>query len=89
MIAGTSIEPRGSNAVWAARLRGDAGRHANAPLSTTIAEYPGGAVMNLASTAADLILHNGRLTTLDRSNPTATAVAIQEGKFVVSVGTRM
>ena len=38
--------------------------------------------MNRASTAPDLILHNGRLTTLDRSNPTATAVAIRDGKFV-------
>jgi predicted amidohydrolase YtcJ len=35
-----------------------------------------------ASIAADLILHNGRVTTLDRSNPTATAVAIRDGKFV-------
>ena len=38
--------------------------------------------MNGASTAADLILHNGTVTTLDRSNPTATAVAIRDGKFV-------
>ena len=29
----------------------------------------------------DLILHNGRLTTLDRSNPNATAVAIKDGLF--------
>ncbi|MFP3559084.1 amidohydrolase [Paraburkholderia sp. SIMBA_049] len=34
----------------------------------------------------DLILYNGRVTTLDRSNPTATAVAIKDGKFV-AVGT--
>src|SRR5205807_442853 len=47
---------------------------------------PGGAVVNGASTAADLILHNGRVTTLDRSNPTATAVAIRDGKFL-RVGT--
>jgi len=38
--------------------------------------------VNGASTAAALILYNGRITTLDRSNPTATAVAIQDGKFV-------
>jgi predicted amidohydrolase YtcJ len=38
--------------------------------------------VNRARTAADLILHNGRVTTLDRSNPTATAVAIHDGKFV-------
>jgi predicted amidohydrolase YtcJ len=35
-----------------------------------------------ASIAADLILHNGRVTTLDRSNPTVTAVAIRDAKFV-------
>ena len=38
--------------------------------------------MNDASTAAGLILYNGNITTLDRSNPTATAVAIRDGKFV-------
>ena len=31
--------------------------------------------------SADLILRNGRFTTLDRSNPTANAVAITEGVF--------
>ena len=30
---------------------------------------------------ADLLLHNGRFTTLDRSNPVATAVAITNGVF--------
>ena len=30
---------------------------------------------------ADLILRGGRFTTLDRSNPTATAVAITDGRF--------
>jgi predicted amidohydrolase YtcJ len=30
----------------------------------------------------DLILHGGRITTLDRSNPLASAVAIKEGKFL-------
>ncbi|MGO4377177.1 amidohydrolase [Pseudoduganella sp. RAF53_2] len=30
----------------------------------------------------DLILHNGRFTTLDRSNPEATAVAIRDERFV-------
>src|SRR5256886_13505778 len=29
-----------------------------------------------------LLLHHGVVTTLDRSNPTATAVAIRDGKFV-------
>ena len=32
------------------------------------------------STTADLILHHGLITTLDRSNPTASAVAIKDGK---------
>ncbi|WP_140427047.1 amidohydrolase family protein, partial [Ensifer aridi] len=32
--------------------------------------------------SADLILHNGLLTTLDRTNPNATAVAIKDGKFL-------
>jgi predicted amidohydrolase YtcJ len=31
--------------------------------------------------AADLVLHNGRITTLDRSNPAASAVAIRNGIF--------
>src|SRR5712671_3938618 len=34
---------------------------------------------------AELILRNGRFTTLDRSNPTATAVALEGGRFT-SVG---
>src|SRR5690348_17916113 len=38
--------------------------------------------MNIPSTSTDLILHNGTVTTLDRSNPSATAVAIRDGKFV-------
>jgi predicted amidohydrolase YtcJ len=38
--------------------------------------------MSGSGTAADLILHHGRVTTLDRSNPSATAAAIRDGKFV-------
>jgi len=34
------------------------------------------------SAAPDLILHHGLVTTLDRANPTATAVAIAGGKFM-------
>ena len=34
-----------------------------------------------ASTAPDLILHNGRITTLDRANPDPGAVAITAGRF--------
>src|SRR5579859_6318220 len=30
----------------------------------------------------DLILHRGLFTTLDRSNPTASAVAITDGRFI-------
>ncbi|SDE69931.1 hypothetical protein SAMN05444679_12851 [Variovorax sp. CF079] len=33
------------------------------------------------TTAPDLILHNGRFTTLARANPTADAVAIKDGRF--------
>jgi predicted amidohydrolase YtcJ len=33
------------------------------------------------TTAPDLILHNGRFTTLDRANPAADAVAIKDGRF--------
>jgi predicted amidohydrolase YtcJ len=32
--------------------------------------------------APDLILHRGLFTTLDRSNPTASAVAIRDGRFI-------
>src|SRR5918996_5840607 len=32
---------------------------------------------------ADLILHNGVIWTVDEKNPTAQAVAIKDGKFVV------
>jgi len=38
--------------------------------------------MNGASALADVILHHGRVATLDRSNPTATAVAIRDGRFL-------
>jgi predicted amidohydrolase YtcJ len=37
---------------------------------------------------ADLILHGGKLTTLDRANPSATAVAVRGGKFVAVGGDR-
>jgi predicted amidohydrolase YtcJ len=42
--------------------------------------------MNASVNAADLVLHNGRFTTLDRANPTANAVAIKDGKFVAVGG---
>ncbi|WP_288502195.1 hypothetical protein, partial [uncultured Pseudomonas sp.] len=31
---------------------------------------------------ADLILFNGKLHTVDRENPNATAVAIKDGRFI-------
>ncbi|RZJ49645.1 MAG: amidohydrolase, partial [Acidovorax sp.] len=37
--------------------------------------------MNQPATTPDLILRNGRFTTLDRANPTASAVAIAQGRF--------
>jgi predicted amidohydrolase YtcJ len=37
--------------------------------------------MTRGTNAPDLILHRGLFTTLDRSNPTATAVAVRDGKF--------
>ncbi len=38
--------------------------------------------MNDTTATPDLILHHGLFTTLDRSNPTASAVAVKDGKFV-------
>lgn len=35
---------------------------------------------------ADIILHNGKIATMDEKNPTAKAVAIKDGKFI-AVGT--
>ncbi|SEF95459.1 hypothetical protein SAMN04488115_102586 [Bosea lathyri] len=35
---------------------------------------------------ADLIFHSGLITTLDRSNPTASAVAIKDGRFLAVGG---
>ena len=37
--------------------------------------------MTRPATTPDLILRNGRFTTLDRANPTASAVAIAQGRF--------
>ncbi|WP_111414768.1 amidohydrolase [Billgrantia lactosivorans] len=36
----------------------------------------------MPNSAPDTIFYNGRITTLDRANPTATAVAIKDGKFL-------
>jgi predicted amidohydrolase YtcJ len=37
--------------------------------------------MNPSNAAPDVILHGGRITTLDRANPLAEAVAITDGRF--------
>ena len=42
-----------------------------------------GAQQPARSEVADLILHNGVIWTVDEKNPTAQAVAIRDGKFVV------
>jgi predicted amidohydrolase YtcJ len=36
----------------------------------------------MENATADLILHHGLITTLDRSNPTASAVAVKDGRFL-------
>jgi predicted amidohydrolase YtcJ len=36
----------------------------------------------MPETLPEVIFHNGRITTLDRANPVATAVAIRDGRFV-------
>ena len=33
---------------------------------------------------ADVILHHGLFTTLDKSNPTASSVAVKDGKFLAA-----
>src|SRR5436309_13530357 len=71
-----------AEAVRQACLRRDAGPPCGTARFDDHRRRSGGAVVNGTSTAADLILHNGRVTTLDRSNPAATAVAIRDGKFV-------
>ncbi|SEH77804.1 hypothetical protein SAMN05192544_100895 [Paraburkholderia hospita] len=38
--------------------------------------------MNTSAKSPDLVLHNGRFTTLNRAIPTASAVAIKDGKFM-------
>ncbi|WP_413616294.1 amidohydrolase [Halomonas cupida] len=40
----------------------------------------------MTGSAADIIFHNGKITTLDRANPSASAVAIKDGRFL-AVGT--
>lgn len=40
----------------------------------------------MSNATPDVIFHNGRITTLDRARPQASAVAIKDGRFV-AVGT--
>ncbi|MGO4701969.1 amidohydrolase [Dyella sp. 2RAB6] len=42
--------------------------------------------MNAAAKTPELILHHGLITTLDRTRPTASAVAIADGRFVAVGG---
>ena len=58
-------------------LNGMLGRHA-------IASSQG--VPAMSNATPDVIFHNGRITTLDRARPQASAVAIKDGRFV-AVGT--
>src|SRR5438876_1632948 len=71
-----------AGAVWPARVWRDAGPPCGAAGCDTDRRHRRGAVMNGASALADVILHHGNVTTLDRSNPTATAVAIRDGRFL-------
>src|SRR2546422_11287674 len=68
-----------AGAVWPACVRRDAGPPCGAARCDTDRRRPRGAVMNGASAPADVILHHGTVTTLDRSNPTAKAVPIRGG----------
>ena len=36
----------------------------------------------MTTSSHDTIFHNGRFTTLNKAQPTASAVAIRDGKFV-------
>ncbi len=55
-----------------------------AALASGLGLRSGSAEAQSATTAPDLILHNGKITTLDRQNPEAQAVAIRDGRFVAA-----
>ena len=55
-----------------------------AALASGLGLRSGSAEAQSATTAPDLILHNGKITTLDRQNPEAQAVAILDGRFVAA-----
>ena len=55
-----------------------------AALASGLGLRSGSAEAQSATTAPELILHNGKITTLDRQNPEAQAVAIRDGRFVAA-----
>ena len=56
------------------------------PLMSTLASRTGNAAMPNTATTGDVILVNAKVTTLDRANPQASAIAIRDGRFL-AVGT--
>src|SRR5260221_12368731 len=52
-----------------------------AALASGLGLRSGSAEAQSATTAPELILHNGKITTLDRQNPEAQAVANRDGPF--------
>jgi predicted amidohydrolase YtcJ len=69
------------------RLLGAVG--ASLATSSSLAQHLSGSpsMTNTQGSTADVVLHNGRFTTLDRAKPTANAVAIKDGRFL-RVGSR-
>src|SRR5712672_1376052 len=55
---------------------------ARSPVAYAAGHRPDGSDIMAAEMAADLILVNGRFTTLDRGNPAPQAVAVADGKFL-------
>src|SRR5882672_8996838 len=55
-----------------------------AALASGLGLRSGSAEAQSATTAPDLILFNGKITTLDRQNPEAQAVAIRDGRFMAA-----
>ena len=93
ILIGEQLIPLGKQlpsgtALSAAWRQSDCSRHLfgslpdlQAPETTASRKNSGDTIMTAPATAPDLILHRGLFTTLDRANPTASAVAITEGKF--------
>ena len=82
LIAGSSFGTAWGESASAQHLFGRLpGRHAKEASASQIVSNTGDRLMSSATTTPDLILHGGRFTTLDRANPAASAVAIEDGKF--------